>query len=76
MTPPSELEDLPPTCELVWLHLALADDELAFAELQERTARPGNSIRYALNRLEKQELIDVRWDGTDGRKKHYRARTF
>lgn len=76
MTPPSQLETLPPTCELIYLHLALAEDDLSFADLEARTARPADSIRYALTRLDRQDMIEAYRDDDDWRKKRYRARTF
>ena len=75
MTPPDALENLPPTCELVYLHLALAEGDLSFADLEARTARPADSIRYALTRLEKQDMIETERDDRDRRKKWYRARS-
>ena len=71
MTPPSELEDLSPMCELVWTHLYYADGELLFADLHSRTARPEISIRKALSKLDEKGIIECRHDDQDLRKKRY-----
>lgn len=64
------LRELPPSAKLVAKVLEI-DDPLSHATLVEETLLPDRTVRYALERLEDQGLVDSRMSFRDARKREY-----
>ncbi|PSQ53930.1 ArsR family transcriptional regulator [Halobacteriales archaeon SW_8_65_20] len=64
------LRDLPPSAKLV--AKVLDDDSpLSQGQLAEESLLPDRTVRYALNRLEDEELVGSRYSFHDARKQVY-----
>jgi DNA-binding MarR family transcriptional regulator len=66
----SAVRDLPPSAKLVAKVLDY-NDTLTQSELAEETLLPPRTVRYALSRLEEQDVVDSRFSFTDARKRLY-----
>ena len=64
------LRELPPSAKLVAKVLEQADP-LTHAQLAEESLLPDRTVRYALERLTNQELVDSRMSFRDARKRVY-----
>jgi len=64
------LRELPPSAKLVAKVLE-GDAPLSQGGLAEESLLPDRTVRYALNRLEEQELVDSRYSFKDARKQVY-----
>ncbi len=64
------LKELPPSAKLV---AKVLDDTppLSQGQLAEESLLPDRTVRYALNRLEEENLIDSRYSFRDARKQVY-----
>ena len=64
------LRELPPSAKLV--AKVLADTPaLSQGQLAEESLLPDRTVRYALNRLDEEGLVDSRYSFTDARKQVY-----
>jgi len=64
------LRELPPSAKLV--AKVLEDDAaLSQGQLAEESLLPDRTVRYALNRLDEEDLIDSRYSYQDARKQVY-----
>ncbi|MES3517765.1 MAG: helix-turn-helix domain-containing protein, partial [Natronomonas sp.] len=61
------LRELPPSAKLVAKVLE-GDAPLSQGQLAEESLLPDRTVRYALNRLEDEELVDSRYSFHDARK--------
>lgn len=64
------LRELPPSAKLVAKVLE-TDAPLSHASVAEESLLPDRTVRYALDRLEKEELVGSRMSFSDGRKQVY-----
>ena len=64
------LGDLPPSAKLVSKVLE-TDSPLSQGQLAEESLLPDRTVRYALNRLEAEELVNSRYSFQDARKQVY-----
>lgn len=64
------LRELPPSAKLVAKVLE-SDSPLSQGQLAEESLLPDRTVRYALNRLEDQGLVDSRYSFKDARKQVY-----
>jgi DNA-binding MarR family transcriptional regulator len=64
------VRDLPPSAKLVAKVLDY-NDTLTQSQLAEETLLPPRTVRYALSRLEDEDVIDARFSFTDARKRLY-----
>lgn len=64
------LRELPPSSKLVALVLEHSSP-LAQGELAEESLLPGRTVRYALQRLQGEDLVDSRYSFQDARKQVY-----
>lgn len=64
------LRELPPSAKLVAKVLE-ADSPLSQGQLAEESLLPDRTVRYALNRLEDEELVGSRYSFRDARKQVY-----
>jgi DNA-binding MarR family transcriptional regulator len=64
------LRELPPSAKLVAKVLEGASP-LSQGQLAEESLLPDRTVRYALNRLEEQDLVDSRYSFNDARKQVY-----
>ncbi|MFC3478397.1 MarR family transcriptional regulator [Halobacterium litoreum] len=64
------LSELPPSAKLVAKVLEI-DSPLSQGELAEESLLPDRTVRYALNRLDDEELVDSRYSFQDARKQVY-----
>jgi DNA-binding MarR family transcriptional regulator len=64
------LRELPPSAKLV-ARVLEADGPLPQGDLAEESLLPERTVRYALNRLEDEELVEARYSLTDARKQVY-----
>lgn len=64
------VRDLPPSAKLVAKVLDY-NDTLTQSELAEETLLPPRTVRYALNRLEEEGVVDARFSFSDARKRLY-----
>ncbi|MFC5277465.1 MarR family transcriptional regulator [Halorubrum rubrum] len=64
------VRDLPPSAKLVAKVLDY-NDTLTQSQLAEETLLPPRTVRYALSRLEEEDVIDSRFSFTDARKRLY-----
>lgn len=69
MTPPSELNELPTSCEVVWRVLA-EDAPLTVSEISHRTTCSHRTIERAVKRLYESDVIE-RYPTNDGRSPAY-----
>jgi len=65
-----DVRDLPPSAKLVAKVLEY-NDTLTQSQLAEETLLPPRTVRYALNRLEEQGVVDSRFSFSDARKRLY-----
>ncbi|QZA88754.1 helix-turn-helix domain-containing protein [Salinarchaeum sp. IM2453] len=68
------LDDLPPSAKLVAKVLEI-DAPLSQGELATETLLPDRTVRYALNRLEDEEIVGARYSFRDARKQVYYLNT-
>ena len=66
----SAVRDLPPSAKLVAKVLDY-NDTLTQSELAEETLLPPRTVRYALSRLEEENVVDSRFSFSDARKRLY-----
>lgn len=64
------LQELPPSAKLVAKVLEF-DAPLSQGELADESLLPDRTVRYALNRLGDEELVDSRYSFQDARKQVY-----
>lgn len=64
------LRELPPSAKLVAKVLE-TDEPLSQGKLAEESLLPDRTVRYALNRLEDEELVNSRYSFQDARKQVY-----
>ncbi|MEF8779314.1 MAG: winged helix-turn-helix transcriptional regulator [Haloferacaceae archaeon] len=64
------LRELPPSAKLVAKVLE-SDSPLSQGQLAEESLLPDRTVRYALNRLEDEGLVDSRYSFKDARKQVY-----
>ena len=64
------LRELPPSAKLVAKVLEM-DAPLSQGQLAEESLLPDRTVRYALNRLEDESLVDSRYSFQDARKQVY-----
>ncbi|GAB3410305.1 hypothetical protein GCM10027435_00790 [Haloparvum alkalitolerans] len=64
------VRDLPPSAKLVAKVLDY-NETLTQSELAEETLLPPRTVRYALSRLEDEEVVDSRFSFADARKRLY-----
>ncbi|MES3517283.1 MAG: helix-turn-helix domain-containing protein [Natronomonas sp.] len=64
------LRELPPSAKLVAKVLE-GEAPLSQGQLAEESLLPDRTVRYALNRLEDEELVDSRYSFHDARKQVY-----
>lgn len=67
------VRDLPPSAKLVAKVLDY-NDTLTQSELAEETLLPPRTVRYALSRLEEEEVVESRFSFSDARKRLYSLR--
>ena len=65
-----DVRDLPPSAKLVAKVLKY-NDTLTQSQLAEETLLPPRTVRYALTRLEDEEVVDSRFSFSDARKRLY-----
>ncbi|MFC6951590.1 helix-turn-helix domain-containing protein [Halorubellus litoreus] len=64
------LRELPPSAKLVSKVLE-SDSPLSQGQLAEESLLPDRTVRYALNRLEDEDLVNSRYSFQDARKQVY-----
>jgi DNA-binding MarR family transcriptional regulator len=64
------VRDLPPSAKLVAKALEY-NERLTQSQLAEETLLPARTVRYALTRLEEQDVVASRFSFTDARKRVY-----
>lgn len=64
------VRDLPPSAKLVAKALEY-NERLTQSQLAEETLLPARTVRYALSRLEDQDVVESRFSFTDARKRVY-----
>lgn len=67
---PEVVRELPPSAKLV-VKVLEYNDTLSQGELAEETLLPPRTVRYALNRLEEENVVDARFSFSDARKRLY-----
>ena len=70
----NRLRELPPSAKLV-ARILETDGPLPQGELAEESLLPDRTVRYALNRLEEQDLVEAQYSLTDARKQIYSVTT-
>ena len=65
-----DVRELPPSAKLVAKVLEY-NDTLTQSELAEETLLPARTVRYALNRLEDEDVVYSRFSFSDARKRLY-----
>jgi DNA-binding MarR family transcriptional regulator len=65
-----DVSELPPSAKLVAKVLEY-EDTLTQSQLAEETLLPARTVRYALNRLEEENVVDSRFSFSDARKRIY-----
>ncbi|MEF8815040.1 MAG: helix-turn-helix domain-containing protein [Halovenus sp.] len=68
------LRELPPSAKLV-AKILETDAPLSQGGLAEESLLPDRTVRYALNRLEDEDLVESRYSIKDARKQVYLLRT-
>ena len=66
----SAVRELPPSAKLVAKVLEY-DGTLTQSQLAEETLLPARTVRYALTRLEEQDVVESRFSFSDARKRIY-----
>jgi DNA-binding MarR family transcriptional regulator len=66
----SAVREMPPSAKLVAKVLDY-NETLTQSELAEETLLPSRTVRYALSRLEEEDVVDSRFSFTDARKRLY-----
>jgi DNA-binding MarR family transcriptional regulator len=66
----SDVREMPPSAKLVAKVLDY-NETLTQSELAEETLLPSRTVRYALSRLEEEDVVDSRFSFTDARKRLY-----
>lgn len=64
------IRDLPPSAKLVAKVLEY-NDTLTQSQIAEESLLPDRTVRYALNRLDEEGLVDSRFSFSDARKRLY-----
>ncbi|MFB9803998.1 MarR family transcriptional regulator [Haladaptatus pallidirubidus] len=64
------VRDLPPSAKLAAKVLEY-NETMTQSELADETLLPPRTVRYALNRLEDEDLVDSRFSFSDARKRLY-----
>ncbi|MCL7418229.1 MAG: winged helix-turn-helix domain-containing protein [Halalkalicoccus sp.] len=64
------VRELPPSAKLVAKVLEY-NETLTQSQLAEETLLPPRTVRYALNRLEEEDVVDSRFSFSDARKRLY-----
>ncbi|WP_423751242.1 MarR family transcriptional regulator [Salinirarus marinus] len=64
------VRDLPPSAKLVAKVLDY-NDTLTQSQLAEETLLPPRTVRYALTRLEEEDVVEARFSFSDARKRIY-----
>jgi DNA-binding MarR family transcriptional regulator len=64
------VEDLPPSAKLVAKVLEY-EDTLSQTQIAEETLLPPRTVRYALSRLEEENVVESRFSFSDARKRLY-----
>lgn len=67
---PEDVRELPPSAKLV-LKVLEYNGTLSQGELAEETLLPPRTVRYALSRLEDEEIVEGRFSFSDARKRLY-----
>lgn len=67
---PDVVRELPPSAKLV-VKVLEYNDTLSQGELAEETLLPPRTVRYALSRLEEEDVVDARFSFSDARKRLY-----
>lgn len=70
----ADADALPPSAKYVHYVLATEaseDDPLTVAALEEKTGLPYRTVRYALGRLEEEELLEMRRNFADARQRDF-----
>jgi DNA-binding MarR family transcriptional regulator len=65
------VRDLPPSAKLVAKVLDY-EDTLTQSQIAEETLLPARTVRYALTRLEEEDVVSSRFSFADARKRIYR----
>ncbi len=65
-----DVRDLPPSAKLVAKVLEY-NDTMTQQEIAEETLLPARTVRYALNRLDDQNVVESRFSFSDARKRLY-----
>ena len=65
-----DVRDLPPSAKLVAKVLEY-NDTMTQQQIAEETLLPARTVRYALNRLDEQDVIESRFSFADARKRLY-----
>jgi DNA-binding MarR family transcriptional regulator len=65
-----DVRDLPPSAKLVAKVLDY-NETLTQSQLAEKTLLPPRTVRYALNRLEEENVVESRFSFSDARKRLY-----
>ncbi|SDZ89605.1 Winged helix-turn-helix DNA-binding [Haloplanus vescus] len=66
----ADVRDLPPSAKLVAKVLDY-NDTLSQSQLAEETLLPPRTVRYALTRLEEEDVVESRFSFSDARKRLY-----
>ncbi|RQG99713.1 MarR family transcriptional regulator [Natrarchaeobius oligotrophus] len=65
-----DVRDLPPSAKLVAKVLEY-NDTMTQQQIADETLLPSRTVRYALNRLDEENVIDSRFSFSDARKRLY-----
>ncbi|WP_090379650.1 MarR family transcriptional regulator [Natronobacterium texcoconense] len=65
-----DVRDLPPSAKLVAKVLEY-NDTMTQQQIAEETLLPARTVRYALNRLDEENVVDSRFSFSDARKRLY-----
>ncbi|MFC3957288.1 winged helix-turn-helix domain-containing protein [Halovivax cerinus] len=65
-----DVRELPPSAKLVAKVLEY-NDTMSQQQLAEETLLPARTVRYAISRLEEEDVIDSRFSFSDARKRLY-----
>ena len=65
-----EIRDLPPSAKLVAKVLEY-NDTLTQSQIAEESLLPDRTVRYALNRLDDEDIVSSRFSFSDARKRLY-----
>lgn len=70
-TVPEGLKDLPPSAKLVYKILECNGSHYTQKEIAEESLLPARTVRYALNRLKENEIVEEQSYLRDARQSHY-----